>query len=202
MNYNPDIHHRRSIRLKGYDYSQAGAYFITICVQQRESLLGEIHAGSLQLNAAGEMVQRVWEKMTERFSHTALDAYVVMPNHFHAIIWLVSPSDASALNGWLGQDASDVSVGRDISEGQAQGLPLPRGREGLGEIIGAFKSLTTVDYIDGVRQLGWPAFKGRLWQRNYWEHIIRDDASLERLRDYIQTNPQRWQEDQLHPDLP
>lgn len=139
MNYNPDIHHRQSIRLKGYDYRQAGAYFITICVHQRECLWGEIHGGHLHLNAAGKMVQHVWEQIPQRFPHTALDAFVVMPNHFHAIIWFVTPSATAVMGA--------------PSDGQAQGLPLRGTGEGLGEIVGAFKSITTVDYIQGVRRL-------------------------------------------------
>jgi REP element-mobilizing transposase RayT len=159
MRYDPDKHHRRSIRLNGYDYQRPGAYFVTICVQGRARLFGNVVEGEMRHNAAGQMVASEWEGLVERFSGIALDAYVVMPDHFHAIIMLAD-------------------------------VPTPDTQ--LGDVIGAFKSLTTNRYIRAVRDFGWPPFDRQLWQRNYYEHIIRDEADLERIRVYIQSNPARW----------
>jgi len=88
MKYNPDIHHRRSIRLRDYDYSQAGAYFITICAHNRECLFGEIADGAMRLNAAGEIAMQCWQEIPLHFPHSALDEWVIMPNHLHGIVVL------------------------------------------------------------------------------------------------------------------
>ena len=168
MPYDPDIHHRRSIRLAGYDYSQAGAYFVTICIQNHECLLGQATSGIVTLNAAGEMVQRVWLELPEHYG-VAGDAFVVMPNHVHWVVWLPdeTPPGASPLT--------------------------------LHDIVHRFKSLTTARYRQGVLRDAWPAFNGRLWQRNYYEHIVRNDDDLARIRQYIAENPARWHEDRDNP---
>jgi len=165
MPYDPDIHHRRSIRLAGYDYSQAGPYFVTICVQDHECLLGKAADDGVSLKAAGEMVQRVWLELPDTYG-VACDAFVVMPNHVHGVVWLPEAAPPSA-----------------------PPLTLP-------DIVHRFKSLTTARYRQGVLRDGWPAFNGRLWQRNYYEHIVRDDDDLARIRQYIADNPARWYEDE------
>ncbi len=167
MKYDPDKHHRRSIRLRGYDYSSAGAYFVTICAQNRMGLFGTICDGITQLNAAGQMVAGEWQGLVERFPGIDLDEYVVMPNHFHGILVTNNPT-----------------------------------RVALGDTIGAFKSVTTHKYIQGVQHEEWASFERRVWQRNYHEHVIRDEADLQHIRDYVTTNPQKWELDQLHPDNP
>jgi putative transposase len=159
MPYDPERHHRRSIRLRGYDYSQPGAYFVTLNIQDRLPLLGSIHMGAIQLSPAGIMVEEQWQALTERFAHVALDTWVIMPDHMHGIILLVANATQP--------------------------------RPALGSVIGAFKSLTTHAYIQGVEAQGWPAFPGRLWQRNYYERIIRDEEALQAIRAYIEQNPQR-----------
>src|SRR5439155_22699339 len=184
MKYDPDKHHRRSMRLQGYDYSSSGAYFVTICVQNRACLFGQVKDNEMHLNNAGRMVQRAWEQLPQRFPTLGLDEYVVMPNHFHAIVVLAEAPAVAPLVG-----ATMRSASRQGAEG-----PLT-----LGDMVGAFKSITTVEYTRGVRQSGWAAFESRLWQRNYWERIIRDELALLRIREYIQTNPARWAADQLHP---
>lgn len=168
--YDPAVHHRRSIRLSGYDYSRQGMYFITICAQDRACLFGEIADGIMHLSNVGMMVQATWDEIPQHYPDVEFDAFVVMPNHVHGIVAI------------MGND-------------------YPAGRS-LADVASAFKSLTTRRYADGVRNLDWPPFRGRLWQRNYYEHIIRDDGSLDRIRQYILDNPNRWEEDQLHPDRP
>lgn len=180
MPYDPDQHHRRSIRLSGYDYATPGAYFITICTQHRACVLGTIDADTMYPNAAGEMTLAVWHSLPERFPCVALDAFVVMPNHVHGLIVIA-------------ENATPMPE-------HAEGMTAPCAS--LGAVVGAWKSLTTQGYLRGIHDCGWPCFDNRLWQRNYWEHIVRDDAEMQRLRRYILTNPSHWQEDQLHPAAP
>jgi REP element-mobilizing transposase RayT len=190
MIYDPNKHHRRSIRLQGYDYSTPGAYFVTICVQHRACLFGAMVNGEMRLNDAGQMIQTCWEQLPQRFPTLRLDAYIVMPNHFHAIAVLVGAPTRGAQGA---QDAQGAPATRSASRRGAEG-PLT-----IGDIIGAFKSMTTNKYIHGVRRAGWDPFEKRLWQQNYWEYIVRDDDALNRIREYICVNPVRWTSDQLHP---
>jgi len=157
---------RRSLRLRGYDYAKGGAYFVTICTQDRACIFGEAKAGSMRLNQSGQQIAMIWESLAERFSGVEIDLFVVMPNHLHGIVIL--------------------------TEGGATGT-------GLSEVVGAFKSMTTVEYIRGVEAKGWPKFRGRLWQRNYYEHVVRDEIELNRLRQYIDDNPAQWELDDEHP---
>lgn len=183
MIYNPEKHHRRSIRLKGYDYSQAGAYFITICVQNRLHLFGNIEDGVMNLNPAGQMVERWWQEVPHKFPTLEIDEYVVMPNHFHAIIVI------------------DDQSGGSHQAGGHIGPPLPRPPDGnrpnftVGTIMQWFKTMTTNEYIRHVKQDRWTPFPGKLWQRDYFEHIVRNQESLNRIRAYIASNPATWDQD-------
>jgi putative transposase len=170
MRYDPEFHRRRSIRLKGYDYSRAGAYFLTICCQNRACLLGEIVDGEMRLNASGRMVWHWVKELARKFPDIEHDEFVCMPNHVHAIL---------------------IHVGADL-----------RVRPGtnLRKAVQWFKTMTTNGYIQGVRQSGWPAFSGRLWQRNYFERVIRDETELGRIRAYIAANPANWKEDAENPE--
>jgi putative transposase len=158
MPYDPNKHHRRSIRLRGYDYAQAGAYFVTMCAQGRAPRFATIEPSSLRLSAAGRMLDVWWRKLPDKFLTVALDTYVIMPDHMHGIVWL--------------QPAND------------DGPTLAR-------LMQWFKTMTTNAYIRGVRDEEWPPFDRRLWQRDYYEHIVRDQAALERIRAYINANPAR-----------
>lgn len=185
--YNPNIHHRKSIRLKGYDYSQAGLYFVTICVQDRKCLFGHVENGETILNDAGQMVENEWLKLPQRFPNITLHEFVVMPNHFHAIMEIVGATLVVAQND-MGQP----------DMGQPQGIAPTTKPKTVGDMVGAFQSIVTVEYIRGVKQLGWEPFNGRLWQRNYWEHIIRNEQSYQRISEYIINNPKNWENDTLN----
>ena len=159
MNYNPDIHNRRSIRLKGYDYSQCGWYFITICTHSRRKLIGEIVNGVMKLNKYGKIVQFVWDDLPNHTHHIQLDEFVIMPDHIHGII------------------------GININECVGVGLP----NHGLPEIVRQFKTFSALG-INKIRNtIGTP-----VWQRNYYEHIIRNENDLRRIIKYIKNNPGCW----------
>jgi len=186
MKYDPEKHHRRSIRLKGYDYSQAGVYFVTIVTQGRACVFGDIVDREIRLNAAGHMVKTVWKEMPAFYPGVGIDAFVVMPNHIHGIIMIT--------NDTVGAGLVPAQNGATPSGATTRVAPT------LGDIIGAFKSRTTVLYTRGVKQSGWATFPGRLWQRNYYEHIIRNEESLNRIRQYILNNPSRWAMDRENPN--
>jgi len=202
--YNQNIHHRRSIRLKGYDYSQAGLYFITICVQNRECLFGNVVNGKMEFNDAGEMVESEWLKLPERFKNIELHEYIVMPNHFHAILQIegatlvVALNDDGSFNNPDFQNNCDTpnvlkkNNGRSI-KGQPQGI-APSVKT-VGDMVGAFQSIVTVKYIHGVKKMNWQPFNRKLWQRNYYEHIIRDEKSYHTISNYIINNPSNWTTD-------
>ncbi|KAA3597916.1 MAG: hypothetical protein DWQ06_12515 [Calditrichaeota bacterium] len=313
--YNPNIHHRRSIRLKGYDYSQNGFYFITICCQNRLHLFGKIEDGKMILNDAGLMIESEWLKITERFKNTILHEFIIMPNHFHAILEIknenetgkgqpqgfahtenetetgnvtetenesnvnVVPNDKPESNinvratlvvaqnniETIAQNNIETIAQNNIEtisennanakndenamgKGQPQGfaptenvtetenetenesnvnvdpndkpesnnnvkatlvvaqnnvktisqkMVSPKNKT-VGEMIGAFKSITTVEYIKGVENKNWKPFDRRVWQRNYWENIIRNQNSFEVISEYILRNPQNWKEDRFY----
>ena len=187
MKYDPLKHHRRSIRLNGYDYSQPGSYFITICAQNRECLFGDISDKKTVLNDIGQMVELVWKKMPERFYNTKLDEYIIMPNHLHGII-VIQKVDL-ILNIEMPNDNYQVDV------------ELQKCIPTIGDIIGSFKSLSAMEYIRGVQKSGWKSFDKHLWQRNYYEHIIRNKNEFEKIRYYIRGNPSQWENDEENPDF-
>lgn len=201
------IHRRRSLRLKGYDYTMAGAYFVTICTQDRVCLFGDVAADAMCLNAAGQMVATLWDGVAARFSSIEIDQFVVMPNHLHGI--LVFP-DADAREATTKGATTRGATTRGATTRVAPtdpaivgaplvGAPITDAPVRLGDVVGAFKSLTTNGYIDGVKTHGWTEFRDRLWQRNYYEHIIRDEPALNRIRRYIDENPARWEFDEENP---
>jgi len=188
MKYHPKKYRRWSIRLKGYDYTRNGAYFVTVCTQDRNCLFGEVVDGVMRLNAAGEMVQRWWEELPRKFPSTRPDTLGVMPNHIHQIIVIAAAAQpvGADLCVRLCVDGAPADLCAHI------GAPLPA-------IVRWFKTMATNEYIRGVRQSAWPAFAGRLWQRNYYEHIIRNEESLNRIRQYILDNPAQWAFDRENP---
>jgi len=199
MTYDPERHHRRSLRLKGYDYTHAGAYFVTICTQNRECLFGEVVDGEMRLNDAGRMVEKWWAELNNKFPNIETDENIVMPNHFHGIV-VIAADRPGLTNGNVGADlrvCPESTGANDEITGAHTGAPL-RGAP-LPEIVQWFKTMTTNEYIRGVKTLDWPPFRGRIWQSNYYEHIIRDEASLNRIREYIANNPMQWALDRENP---
>jgi REP element-mobilizing transposase RayT len=181
---------RKQIRLKNYDYSQSGLYFVTICTENRECLFGDIVDGKMVLNNIGNMIQKLWNKIPERFNTVKLDIFQIMPNHIHTIIHIVgatlvvAPTIVVAPSPWAG-----------IKPEPRAGIKPAPTTVTLGDIIGAFKSLTTHEYVMGVKNNGWKPFDKRLWQRNYYEHVIRTETDLNKIREYIINNPSMWDRD-------
>lgn len=193
MPYDKNKHHSRSIRLPGHDYASPGACFVTIGVHGWECLLGEVVDGEMRLSEWGQVVSHYWKRIPDHVTQVELDEWVVMPNHMHGIIVIAgrgeaSPASASSTDNLTpgGTLLPDRGAARDAS-------PLQSGS--LGAIVGNFKSVTT-RRINRLRGMPGTPF----WQRNYWEHIIRNDASLNRIRAYMQNNPARWGEDRLNPN--
>jgi putative transposase len=202
MTYDPKQHHRRSIRWFGYDYGQSGAYFVTLCVQGHLCLFGEIVSDSMRMNDAGRMVQATWDELPSHYPGVETDAFVVMPNHIHGIIRLCGRSVGAGPCACPDSEANVRTGGKGQPRGaaptQGDGVCIT-GPMSLGEVILRFKTLTTKRYADAVKQQGWPAFRGRLWQRNYYEHVIRSEESLNRIRRYIADNPASWAFDEENP---
>ena len=180
------IYNRRSLRLKHYDYSRSGFYFITICTQSRSHLFGEIVGDVMILNVAGEMVNKLWCEIINDFSHVALYEFIIMPNHIHGIIEIVGASLVGALN--VDNTNSNIKM---TSRAPTRGAPT------VGDVVGAFKSKTTNHYIKMVKNGTLPPFNKRIWQRNYYEHVIRDDVDYERVAIYTINNLLTWKDDVL-----
>jgi putative transposase len=167
----------KSPRLSGFDYSQQGAYFVTVCIQDRQGLLGEILNGEMRLNQAGRMVEKWWKKLESNFPAIKTDFYVIMPNHFHGII-VIAEDTLPRLP--------------TLQQGAHMSAPLQK-------ILQWFKTMTTNEYVHGVKEHGWPQFNASLWQRSFYDHVIRTDEALNRIREYIRYNPQRWDLDRENP---
>lgn len=212
MPYDPNHHHRRSIRLRGYDYTQPGAYFITVCTYAHIHLFGEVVEGQVHLNACGRIVAGRWRALPRHGARVRLGAFVVMPNHIHGILIINPPRPAPASSEpmWGRGEASDqpgktvpvagadpaLSVGAVPSDASPlQGSGAPRGTVpgSLGAIVQQFKSITTRK-INRLR--GTPG--APVWQRGYWDRILRDERAGQAACRYIEENPARWEEDNLY----
>jgi len=156
MIYDPNVHHRRSIRLKEFDYSLPGAYFVTIVTYERSNLFGEMEKEKVNLNQTGKLVSNEWLRLQTRFPGVEIDEFVIMPNHLHGVIIITATESTQT----------------------------------LGSIVGSFKSSTSRLINALQRTKGIP-----IWQRNYYEHIIRDEEELNRVRQYIANNPSQWNKD-------
>lgn len=179
MKYSPDKHHRQSIRLKNYDYTSAGAYFVTLCTFQKQHLFGEIVAREMVLNELGSIVHFEW-KWTEIVRPTIdMDVYVVMPNHLHGIVVFGEDNTKST--------ESDVGGG----VGAHSCAPLHRKKRSLGSFVAQFKA-TTTKRINQLRNTPGTT----VWQRNYHERVIRNERECNRIREYIEYNPQNWESDE------
>lgn len=207
---------RRSIRLPGYDYREAGAYFVTLCTQNRLCLFGVASDGEIRLNEAGKMVQNVWRELPQFYPAVDIDVFQIMPNHLHGIIILVGVNtlEPNKINPTVGAPPRGCPSPRNCLAsigGQAQGPAPTMGAAGRGydnkprvglslpDVIHRFKTMTTKKYVKGVKQSGWLVFPGKLWQRNYYERVVRDSDELVGIQQYILDNPQRWEFDRENP---
>lgn len=175
MRYDPEQHRRRSIRLPAYDYAASGAYFLTICTADRECWLATVEDGEARLTVCGQVVAACWASLPSRFEGVDTDVVVFMPNHVHAVVWLCG-------GGSEGQWDREAVAPHVRRTGPA-----------LGQVVRTFKAVST----RRVRAEAEAAFG---WQRNYWEHVIRDESELSRIRTYIAENPARWAVDAENPD--
>ena len=193
MKYDTAVHHRRSIRLRGYDYSLAGAYFMTICTQSRTCLFGEIVNGEMVLNDAGRIAQKCWLDIPTHFPHAELDEFVVMPNHIHGIVVItgnVGAKNFSPLHKYSPQRAC-----------APQRACVPQGHRpsGTSKTIGSIVRGFKIGVTKWMRA-NTPVHD--VWQRNYYEHIVRNNNELNRIHEYIAGNPARWESDHLNLNVP
>jgi REP element-mobilizing transposase RayT len=215
MVFDPRVHHRRSIRLRGHDYAGGGAYFVTICTVNGNCLFGEVVEGEMYLNEAGRLVQQTWDSLPTRFSSVVLDAFQVMPNHIHGVFALpgpgLDPALAKATGAPVIQPFEDrkgrvcpTLVGSRRSRKETASHPRTNGnategagRTSMGDVVGAFKSISTIAVNKLSSRTG-----TRLLHENFYEHIVRDVSELESIRDYIIHNPQRWPDDPENRESP
>ena len=205
MNYNPDIHHRKSIRLKGYDYSQKGLYFITICTQHRSHIFGKIEKGKMILNEYGGIAAEEWLKTPVIRKNITLGQFIIMPNHFHSIIHieykignknepagkLKSPSQTIGviIRGYKGATTKRINIIHNKMNHRTGVLQYaPTGAQ----ILKGESSHTT------LTEKLYPFKKKSIWQSNYWEHIIRNEDEYLRIANYIKNNPEKWYNDKLN----
>jgi putative transposase len=269
VKYDPTIHHRRSIRLRDYDYSQCGAYFITICVRGRRCIFGEVQGGEMHLNPCGQIAYDEWENLPHRWPHLELGAFQIMPNHLHGILIIRdvrtplagAPAGLDGLDAADGQprglpllrdildaadgldgtnaptvrvplagtpdapdaptvrvplagtlDAPDAPTVRvplagtlDAPDGQPQGLPLLRdtqmqwrAKPTMGQIVGAYKSCVIHQCLQKLTLESDDFHFQKMWQRNFWEHIIRDVTAFDNISEYIINNPAKWKKDKFY----
>jgi len=181
MKFNTQVHQRRSIRLKKYDYTQPGGYFITMVTFEREHLFGEIENEEVKLSKFGLVAKQQWEKLPKRFPNIELGAFVVMPNHVHGIIQILERTGTANNSTSHGDDSSR----RAPTEGFQKPVP-----NSIPTIVRSYKSavsyrINLMRGSDGVP----------VWQRNYYEHVIRNHEDWDRIHQYIEANPSNWAED-------
>jgi len=171
-----DFKNRRSPRHREFDYSQSGAYFITMCTKDRICLFGEIRDDTMILNAAGRMVERWLLKVPSKFPVFQYDALIIMPNHLHCVLFNIPNDNIPQLDQKTEANPS------------------------LSDVIQWFKTMTTNEYIRGVRDLQWYPFHRQLWQRSFYDHVIRNEEELAGVRTYILQNPLKWMLDHDNPE--
>lgn len=183
MAYTPQKHNRQSIRLKGYDYTQPGAYSITIRAKNGRHLFGKIVNGEMQLNEWGRIVEEEWRSMGESRPNVELDEFQIMPNHLHAILFITQPNTTKVEDGLAKAPRSERPAAPQYGKPQ---------KGSLGSIIGTFKSCVTRE-INKLEQTS----GSNVWQRGYYDRIIRNEKHLEAVRQYIRNNPAKWEEDDV-----
>ncbi len=173
---------RRSIRVPGYDYGSAGAYFVTICAHRRRYLFGEVIDDEVWLNAYGRVVEACWQAIPDHFGHVALDAFVIMPNHVHGVLVIPGAEDGNIVGARHCRAPTAEGFGRPV----AGSIPT---------VVRSFKSVVTRQIHEMQGTSGVP-----VWQRGYYEHIIRNESEWQMIREYVVGNPARWAEDEENPD--
>ncbi|SEI75018.1 REP element-mobilizing transposase RayT [Cyclobacterium xiamenense] len=191
MKYKPNIHHRRSIRLKGYDYSREGLYFITICCQDMICRFGYIENDEMQLNEFGQIAYDEWMKLFERFNNMQIDVFQIMPNHIHGIISLHTPTIGAGFTPAQNARQPQIIDWESYNDGQPRGIAPT-----VSDIVGAYKSLVANGSLDIYKSKN--ETMGTLWQRNYYDHIIRNENSYRNITDYIINNPANWGKDKFY----
>ncbi len=176
---NPQPPPRKPIRLREYDYSTPGSYFITICVNEKKHLFGKIHNREMFLNRFGKIAQKCWIEIPNYFPTITLDEFVIMPNHLHGIL-IISGSTLTNING-------------ESFATRAGASPAPT----IPYVVGVYKSLVTKEILEIVKKNNKNYFLGKIWQRGFYDHIIRSEKSLEKIREYIITNPYNWENDDM-----
>ena len=169
MKFHRKKRNRRSLRLRGYDYSQAGAYFVTICIHGQDCLFGQVVEGETRLSEYGGVVSKCWNELSFHYPYVETDEYAVMPNHLHGIIVITASTEPD--------------------------LRSTHNHHALGQIVGYFKYQSTKEINERRRTPG-----ARVWQRNYYEHVIRSEDELNRIRKYIAENPLKWEMDPENPE--
>ena len=226
------LHHRRSIRLKGYDYSQAGMYFVTICCQDLICRFGKIENGEMIINYFGKIAFDEWQNLSERFPNIVLDVFQIMPNHIHGIISIenigaavragLAPGQLPVANDKVGAtlavaqndvSAATLAVAQNgnmcTQNDRAGASPAPTNDIAgydratarvapttVGNIVGAFKSLVANQCLNICKSQN--EYMGKLWQRDYWDNIIRNEQEYQHIIEYIINNPKNWKNDKFY----
>ena len=185
MPFDPDKFHRASIRLRGYDYRGIGVYFVTTCTHQGRCIFGRVQGDAMRLNPYGAIAHNSWLQTDATRERVELDEFVVMPNHFHGLLWFTEPPAPLE------------------DEGAPKGLW--RSPDSLGSLVGGWKSSVTSQIWESRRKVNWS--ESQVWLRGYYEHIVRDERELNLIREYIRQNPANWNRDvewksEQNPQLP
>ena len=217
MNSDLPLTQRKNLRIPKFDYAQPGAYFVTIVTQDRQKIFGQIIDMDVELSDVGKMVKEVIDQIPGHYLGVNVELFVIMPNHVHLLLLItnvaagLSASVAAGLRAGVvaGPRAGVVASPRagvvagpracqsdHIEDGQPQGVDPTKEQLSLPEIVHRIKSLTTHRYSIGVNEKGWPRFEKRLWQRNYYEHVIRNERDYQAVFDYILNNPRNWEMDE------
>ena len=219
MAYNPKIHHRRSVRLQGYNYAQDGLYFITICCNNRKCHFGTIENNEMVLSLYGKIAFNEWLNLSERFSNFELDVFQIMPNHMHGII-VLNGSRGETINGGKIEICGDgvnmastrtgfaIGAGTEIgadalpdsragARAGARASPAPTGGASIDAILGGYKSLVSNQILEIFKSNN--QTMGKFWQRGYHDHIIRNERAYNNISNYIIHNPENWKNDTFHP---
>ena len=206
MKFNPDIHNRKSIRLKWYDYTNEWLYFITISVKNKLSLFWNIENDEINLNLSWKMIEKYWLELENKFKNIKLHNFIVMPNHFHWIIEIINDNDKL---WWIDnlklKWSHDLKLGwvPDLKSGWPHRVTPTGGKfifdkKSISSIIGWFKTMTTNKYIKMVYEWKANPFNKKLWQVDFYEHIIRNEKSYIKISEYIEKNPIKWKEDKFY----